>query len=183
MTETVASEGFTRADLDAMYDQRPDDRRRYELIGGAIVVTPSPRPVHQVVSGNLHLLLRAACPADLVVLYAPLDVVLAENTVVQPDLLVSERADLGEKDVAAAPLLVVEILSPSTRLIDLRVKLEHYQRAGCAAYWIVDPVALTVTVLENGEGGFVHVATVTREQARDVTVPFPVTVSPGSLLD
>jgi len=70
---------LTRADLDAM----PDDGHRYELIDGALIVTPAPSVGHQFSVGRLHLLLAAACPPDMVVLFAPLDVALAADTVMR----------------------------------------------------------------------------------------------------
>jgi Uma2 family endonuclease len=51
-----------------------------------------------------------------------MDVVLADDTVLQPDALVARRSDLSERDLPAAPLLAVEVLSPSTRHIDLTLK-------------------------------------------------------------
>src|SRR3954470_13652995 len=112
------SRPLTRSDLDAL----PDDGHRYELIDGALIVTPAPSWQHQTIVGELHVLLHAACPAHLQVLLARFDVVLALNTVVQPDLLVARRSDLTLRDLPTAPLLAVEVLSPSTRLIDLALK-------------------------------------------------------------
>lgn len=65
--------------------------------------------------GELFVLLRAACPADLKVLLAPFDVALAADTVVQPDIVVARRTDLTSRDLPTAPVLAVEVLSPSTR--------------------------------------------------------------------
>lgn len=80
---------LTRDDLDAM----PDDGHRYELIDGILVVSPVPRIRHQDVVAEVYVLLRAACPVELKVLFAPVDVALSEDTVMQPDLLVAGRAD------------------------------------------------------------------------------------------
>ena len=126
---------LTRDDL----DQMSDDGHRYELLDGILVVRPAPRRIHQRVSGNLHLALRAACPADLEILYAPFDVVLAKDTVIQPDLLVAPRDAYTDRDLPGAPSLAVEVLSPSTRSIDLLLKKDRLRRAGCANYWVVDP--------------------------------------------
>lgn len=131
VTTLPASTGFVRADLDAM----PDDGRRYELIDGSIIVTPSPSMRHQYASGRLHLLLSAACPADLIVLFAPFDVALDDTSVLQPDLLVARSADFTEQDLPLAPLLAVEVLSPSTRRIDLTLKRSRYEAAGTVSYW------------------------------------------------
>jgi len=102
---------LTRDDLDTL----PDDGHRYELIDGVLVVSPSPSQEHQSMLGELFVLLRAACPADLKVLLAPFDVALAADTVVQPDIVVARRTDLTSRDLPTAPVLAVEVLSPSTR--------------------------------------------------------------------
>jgi Uma2 family endonuclease len=103
--------GFTRADLDAM----PEDGRRYELIDGVIIVTPSPVTRHQDIVLSLGAFLRAGSPQDLKVLIAPFDVALSERTVLEPDILVARRSDVTLKDLPTAPVLAVEVLSPSTR--------------------------------------------------------------------
>ncbi len=74
---------FTAADLDAL----PDDGRRYELIDGVLIVSPAPSYPHQRAASNLHVLLRSACPDEFEVLFAPLDIKLADDTVLEPDLL------------------------------------------------------------------------------------------------
>ncbi len=76
---------LTRSDLEDL----PQDGRRYELIDGTLVGSPGPVHDHQTVVGNLYLLLRAACPQDLQVILAPFAVALAEDTELQPDLLVA----------------------------------------------------------------------------------------------
>lgn len=119
VTALPRSRPLTRADLDAM----PDDGHRYELIDGALIVTPAPGERHQTAVGELHLLLRRGCPDDLKVLLAPFDVTLADDTVVQPDLLVCRRRDLTRRDLPTAPVLAVEVVSPSTRRIDLTLKV------------------------------------------------------------
>ena len=97
---------LTRDDLESM----PDDGHRYELIDGSLIVTPAPSVDHQRVLAALHLLLHAACPPDLEVLFAPVDVALAEDTVMQPDLLVARRRDLTQRDLPRAPALAVEVI-------------------------------------------------------------------------
>lgn len=51
----------------------------------------------------------------------------------QPDILVARRVDYTDRDLPTAPLLAVEVLSPSTRLIDLNLKKARYEIAGCAS--------------------------------------------------
>ena len=85
------------------------------------------------------MLMRRQCPDHLKVLVAPFDVALADDTVVQPDLLVARRSDLTVRDLPAAPMLAVEVLSPSTRRVDLMLKRSRFEAAGCPAYWVIDP--------------------------------------------
>jgi len=169
---------LTRADLELM----PDDGHRYELIDGTLVVSPAPRHGHQTVVGNLYLVLRAACPSDLQVILAPFAVALADDTEVQPDLLVAPRAQFTDRDLPGAPLLAVEVLSPSTRRIDLLLKRDRLQSAGVPSYWLVDPDEPAVTVLELRDGTYVEAGTAAGSQALDVRLPFPVELVPALLL-
>ena len=70
----------------------PEDGRRYELYDGEVYVVPSPIPLHQIVAARLHLVLEEYTRAyGGVVFFAPLDIVLTEHDVVQPDLLLFAR--------------------------------------------------------------------------------------------
>ena len=91
VTTPTLGPGHTRDDLDRM----PEDGNRYELLEGEIVMSPSPRYVHQRISSRLHVLLAASCPQEWIVLFAPFDVELAADTVVEPDLLVVELDGAG----------------------------------------------------------------------------------------
>ena len=170
---------FTADDLGAL----PDDGNRYELVDGMLLVSPAPRTQHQVVVGNLYAILREACLPHLLVLFAPLDVRLAPDTVVQPDVVVARRADLTETNLPTAPLLAVEVLSPSTRAIDLHVKKDRLRIAGCASYWVVDPVDGHLTAWQLDEqGDYVQVADVTGDRTWAATRPFEVELTPSALL-
>jgi Uma2 family endonuclease len=179
VTTFPQSRPLTVADLDLM----PDDGHRYELIDGTLIVTPAPVPRHQVMVGELHILLRQSCPHSLRVLLAPLDVVLAEDTVVQPDLLVTRRTDLTERNLPTAPLLAVEVASPSTRLLDLNLKRARYEQAGCPAYWVVDPDDVSLTAWELHDGQYVEVARVRGDEVFESRRPYPLRVVPADLLD
>jgi Uma2 family endonuclease len=179
MTLLPQSRPLTRADLDAM----PDDGHRYELIDGALIVTPAPGRRHQTVVGELHVLLHAACPPDLQVLLAPFDVALAMDTVVQPDLLVARRSDLTDRDLPAAPLLAVEVLSPSTRHIDLSLKRARYEVAGVSSYWVVDPLAPSLTAWELVNGEYVEQAHVVGEEVFSADTPVKVGFTAAALID
>lgn len=168
---------LTRADLERL----PDDGHRYELIDGMLLVSPSPRPRHQLVVGRLHLLLSAACPPDLYVVLAPLAVALSDDTELQPDLLVAPRDQFNDKELPGAPLLSVEVLSPSTRRVDLLLKRDRLQAAGVPSYWIVDPDELSITVLELEAGGYQEVALIAGSHRHALTRPFPIALAGDDL--
>ena len=135
MTTLPWSRPLTKADLATM----PDDGHRYELLDGALLVTPAPVPMHQRCVARLMRVLGPLVGGEFELFPAPLDVVLADDTVLQPDLLVARVAELTARNLPAAPMLATEILSPSTRRIDLLLKRSRYEAAGCPAYWVVDP--------------------------------------------
>ena len=179
VTALPFSRPLTRADLDDL----PEDGHRYELIDGVLVVSPGPQLGHQDVVGNLYLLLRAACPPELKVVLAPFAVVLADDTEVQPDLLVAARTQSTSKELPGPPALAVEVLSPSTRRVDLLLKRDRLQQAGCPSYWVVDPDEPSVLVLELRDGGYVEVAHLRGDEEHVVQQPFPVRLVPSELLD
>lgn len=161
----------------------PDDGHRYELVDGALLVTPAPGGRHQVCVVRLLALLHASRPPGLTVLVAPYDFRVSASTVLQPDLLVFRSADLGEVALDTAPLLVVEVLSPSTRLTDLGTKRLAYEAAGVPAYWVVDPIRPSLTVLHLRGGRYAEHVTVSGDTPYPATYPFEVTVVPAGLVD
>ena len=145
------------------YKSLPEsETRRYELLGGELVLVPSPTEPHQRVSRNLEFLLwRFVKERDLGWVYdAPLDVVLGqgdEREVVQPDIFFISKEGveiIAEEEIRGAPDLVVEIISPGTEDRDRHYKKTLYARHGVVEYWIVDPDAKTVEVYKLGEKGF-----------------------------
>ena len=179
VTTLPRGQAYTRADLDAM----PDDGHRYEIIDGTLIVTPAPSARHQVIVTNLVVALKTACTPAFQVLVAPFDVALATDTVVQPDVLVARRSDLTERDLPAAPALTIEVLSPSTRRVDLTLKRSRYEAAGSPSYWVVDPDGPSITVWELRDGTYVETAHARGAEILDVTLPFQVQITPARLLD
>ncbi|MGH3384329.1 MAG: Uma2 family endonuclease [Nocardioidaceae bacterium] len=169
---------LSRADLEGM----PDDGHRYELVDGSLIVTPAPSLRHQIVVGELFVLLRQHCPVGLAVILAPFDVVLDDDTVLQPDLIVARRRDLTAGALPTAPVLAVEVLSPSTRQLDLSLKRARFEAAGCPSYWAVDPDAPSLTVWEDRGEGYVDVAHAAGTDRCSVDRPYPVVVRPVDLL-
>ena len=133
------------------------DGQRYEVVDGVLLMAPAPNPMHQSISSRLHFYLYQNVDLSGLgkVLYAPLDVQLAPNTVVQPDLLVLLNANLGKitkSRIVGAPDLVVEIASPGTAAYDRLSKFQAYAKAGVEEYWIVNPErrSIEVAFLQNG---------------------------------
>ena len=141
---------LTYDDLESVPEERTGDR--HEIIDGELVVTPSPAPMHQIVSRALfrHLDRHVAANDLGEVLYAPVDIRLTPDNVLIPDIvyIASDRLHIiGPKTIDGPPDLVVEILSPGTRRRDLDTKRELYARFGVQEYWLVDPDARTVAIL------------------------------------
>lgn len=126
---------LTRRDLELI----TDERRRYELVDGTLLVSPSPRPLHQRVVARLLAALTPLCPADCEVLPAPLDVVLDEHTVLIPDVVVGRRDTFTDRALVGVPVLAVEVVSPSSERIDRFLKPARLAAAGCPFYWVIDP--------------------------------------------
>ena len=179
MTALQWGSPLTFADLDRM----PADGHRYELVDGTLLVTPAPNTRHQSCVTQLAIILGTAAGSDLKVLVAPYDWVAGPSTLFQPDVLVARRADLGPERLERPPLLVVEVLSPSTRRIDLATKRMAYADAGVAAYWLVDPDVPSLTVLALAPGGYEAVATLVGDEAWESQAPVRAVITPSRLVD
>jgi Uma2 family endonuclease len=120
----------------------PDDGKRREILAGSLIVTPAPRPMHQRVVRRMTTILDAyfGGAAKGEVFAAPIDLVLTEHDVLQPDLLVVDnRAWITDRGIEGPPLLVVEVLSKATAAHDRGPKLQRYAELGVRHHWLVDP--------------------------------------------
>ncbi len=131
----------------------------YQLIGGELVMSPSPVPYHQKILRDIGFeIYRFVRERDLgEVFYAPIDVYLQETETYQPDIIFISKDRLeiiGEKKIEGPPDLVIEILSEATAYYDLRHKKKVYERTGVREYWIVDPMERSIEVYENQNGEF-----------------------------
>lgn len=121
----------------------PEDGKRYELIGGTLLVTPAPSWQHQWALADLFVLLQGYASKYRVgdVMFSPADLQLGHEALVQPDLFVvppvGGRRPRDWSEVREL-LLVVEAVSPSTASADRGLKRRFYQRARVPQYWIVD---------------------------------------------
>jgi Uma2 family endonuclease len=175
----AAGRPFTVADLDRM----PDDGHRYELLDGALVVSPRPTNPHQEVAMELAVRLRSVCPRDLRVIPEPA-VQLSATTEFAPDIAVIERAQINASKCTVPPLLIVEIRSPSTALIDLGRKKAAYEQFSVPAFWVVDPRVKkpSLTVFELADGHCQQSAQVNGDEPYRAEKPFPVEIIPSALV-
>jgi Uma2 family endonuclease len=135
---------FTQADYMRLPEGFP-----VELIDGELVKEPAPTYGHQRIASYVHVELYRLVGRGRVV-ESPIDLFIDEHNVLQPDVLVVEKP-LGPKAKRARlPLLVVEVLSPSTAFRDRRQKRRIYLEAGVAEVWILDPETETIEVHARG---------------------------------
>jgi len=135
----------------------PEDKR-YEIIDGEIYMVPSPGEAHQDVCANLAFVLRVFVKENALgkVYFAPLDVVLSEIDVVQPDIMFISKERLNiitERNIQGAPDLIVEIISPSSEYKDRVIKRKLYSKYGVKEYWLVDLEKKEVEVMSLKESG------------------------------
>ena len=159
------------------YEALPADGRRYEIHDGELSVTPAPNPQHQRVSANLFVALRRHVEERGLgeVLYAPIDVILSDTSIVQPDIVFldhSRRSAIGRRGIEGPPTLAVEILLPSTTGIDRTTKRQLYARYGVPYFWVVDPEARMIEALVLEGGTYVLAVRASGQRAVGLP-PFP----------
>ena len=137
------------------------ETKRYELLGGELVLVPSPSEYHQRILRNLAFLLwRFVKERSLGwVYFAPLDVVLGEGEdreVVQPDIIFISRERTGiiaEEEIRGAPDLEVEITSPGTAERDRHYKNTPATGWRSAGLWTARPRRWRFTSLGKEDSG------------------------------
>lgn len=169
---------MTRASPSARMRCRLDPGKRHELIDGVHYVTPSPNLDHQELMGRLHLALGNFLVGRRHlgrVFLSPLDVVLSNYDVVEPDLLFvagDQQGILTEANVQGPPALVIEILSRSTRKRDEGIKRRLFEEKGVREYWIVDPKGQRVIIFRRqGDGSFPRVSDLAAGHAATLETP------------
>ncbi len=159
----------------------PADGNRYELVEGVLLVTPAPNANHQRCVKELLVALSLAAGDEHFVVPAPFDFYVSEITYFEPDIVVALEEEVGEARLERTPLLLVEVGSRTTRLIDMGTKRLAYEAAGVPEYWLVDPDEPSLTVLRLVEGRYQEAARVAGDEPYQATYPFPVTIVPSRL--
>jgi len=169
--------GYTVADLHAL----PDDGRRWELIDGSLIVSPSATMDHNTVARWIAQILEESCPDDLAI-GTDQSVTIDEHTEPRPDVIVAPADFLQQTPFpVGGTRLVVEVVSPTSALRDTEVKRALYARAGVPAYWIVVPevdaptISLAELILDETAGRYRYATHYTTE-AFTTEVPWPITI-------
>ena len=143
---------------DEMVAKLPESNLPMELWDGEIIMSPTPIPNHQRLVFNLATLFRNFVNERKLgeVFLSPLDVVLSQHRVVQPDVFFISKARLNlvTDRVRCAPDLAVEVISEGSWKRDRVEKKDLYEQHGVREYWIVDPEARTIEVFALERGAF-----------------------------
>jgi Uma2 family endonuclease len=174
MAVPVKRAGLTYED----YLTLPDDGQRYEIIEGELYVSPAPNLKHQWTATQLTaVLVNHVGENNLGHVYAaPSDVLLANSSIVQPDLLFISRARLHiltEPNVQGPPDLVIEVISPSSTRTDQETKRALYEKYGVKYYWIFEPTEHWVRAFELGADGVYELVAEASGDAPFSAPPFP----------
>ncbi len=174
--------GYTTTDLHAL----PEDGRRYELIDGSLIVSPSATIDHNTIALWIAGLLWDANPGDDFVVGTDQSTTIDDHNEPRPDIVVAPAEHLQRTPLPiAGAQLVVEVVSPTSVLRDTEIKRALYARAGVPSYWIVVPeqdeptIALAELVLDEA-GGQYRYATHYTTEAFETRRPWPVRIDlPG----
>ena len=134
---------WTVADLERL----PEDENRYEILHGELLVTPRPSVPHQGIAMRLCMLLAPWCRANTGwKLLSPGGMYVSETTWFEPDIALYAVPEFPERTwrEMPPPILVVEVLSASTRRRDRHRKRPTYLAPGVAEVWTVDGTSRTI---------------------------------------
>lgn len=133
-TDPAVTAQWTRADLDRF----PDDGHRREIIDGHLLVSPLARKRHQAVVVKIATALELWTREHHGIVYAGVNVDLAEETHLEPDVVWASDTSLEGLGFPSTPELIIEVGSPSTHRYDRGVKRERYLVSGAVEVWLVD---------------------------------------------
>lgn len=142
----------------AEYFATPETVKPQQLVFGTLRVADSPTPSHQRTVFQLALALEEHLRTHRVgeVWLAPLDVVLdAERAlIVQPDLMVvtNDQSHIVTDRVWGAPELVIEVLSPRSRVGEIDERIEWFAHYGVRECWLVHQRERVIEVLTFKDG-------------------------------
>jgi Uma2 family endonuclease len=170
----------------AEYARLPDDGNHYEVIDGEVCMTPAPGLRHQRVAAKLFVALRSYVEEHRIgeVLW-DVDLLFVSGQYLRPDMVFVPPASFGgltDRGVESLPGLVVEVLSPHSRRIDLELKPPRYRDFGVPEYWVVDSTRRSIDVFRLQVSTRPETVTRVLRWQPDASVP-PLALEVGPLFD
>jgi Uma2 family endonuclease len=161
---------------DAMLDELPESNLPMELWDGEIVMSPTPTPSHQTIVGSFYRSLAEFVQGERAgkVFISPLDVVLSQHRVVQPDVFFVANNNQGivQDQIRGVPDLAMEVISPGSWKRDRVEKKALYEQVGIAEYWIIDPESRSIEVFALVKGVYqLHSRAADTEAAKSRLLP------------
>jgi Uma2 family endonuclease len=166
----------------------PPDSHNYELHNGKIITIPTPIPLHQTISAELHIALGYYVKTHKLgkVIAAPMDTKLTEHDTVQPDLLFIDQNRLeiiGKTKIEGAPDFIVEIHSKGNSAKEMAYKKGLYESCGVREYWVIYPKKKELIQFENRGNQFVELGKFKGQQAVNALVVNGFSLKVADLFD
>lgn len=124
------------------YANMPDDGIRYELADGVLeALSVAPHPIHQLVSYEISSHLTRDCQNEYIIFISPIDVILSENEVRQPDIVMIHQSKVHlvtSRGIEGSPDLVIEVLSPAS------IKRDREDKKMCMLYMVYRNIGLLI---------------------------------------
>lgn len=152
-----------------------EDWGRYEIVDGALVVSPTPGVSHAYVLERLQAMLRDAASPDMAVLTSPVGVTFGRSYRI-PDLVIVPRGLTGTVLVPSDLLLAVEVVSPGSVTEDRVTKPAQYAAAGIPNYWRVEQDPLSLTAYRLAGEVYAEVGTWHAGEVAELVEPFPIRI-------
>ena len=130
----------------------PEDRGRYELIGGYLFIVPPPQEPHDDVDARMNrtlmkFVLENNIEGDVYHPHAAIWKRAKGSTYLEPDMMfISKELRAKMRDERQSADIVFEYLSPSRKTYDRTTKADTYLALGVRELWLIDPVAMTIEV-------------------------------------
>lgn len=110
---------------------------RYELVENRVVMMVGVSNAHSIVTGNLFVTLRQQVDSSQWTVHADYGVDVGPRSVRYPDVMVAKFSKAYQEFTAKEPVLIAEVLSPSTATLDLGDKTAEYLRLSTLAAYVV----------------------------------------------
>lgn len=156
---------------------------RYEILDGALVVSPSPGRTHEYASAELRAAIRAGLPESLIVV-GPMGVAVEKDSYFVPDLVVTNR-DMLDGFGELAPeesRVVIEVESPGSISMDRLAKPAKYAAAGIRHYWRLQTGPLRLTAYRLDGDAYAEAGSWGEGELAHITDPFMLDIDISALL-